>query len=278
MEMRAKSKGDDADRSPQSAGAWRDDAQPCRSRKPHADLECQTLVAEQARELAHRLRSPLGAIDLVCESLVLEQPDSEIAERLQVILRASAKLKQALDETVSTAAPRWPARQSMDLVAACARLAEADGLDYAPDGQAPVWIAAAPPDGELALSQALSLARLGSRDGEVRLDLTTFGATTPETTQGVAPGARAPGMRPSEPTAAQAGTPPASGAELSLTPKKPLGPLDQRLDGDVPTQSLAFLRLKRLRRFAAEQGGGLQVEPSRLLLRLRTLSQSTNRR
>ena len=262
MEMRAKSKGDDADRSPQSAGAWRDDAQPCRSRKPHADLECQTLVAEQARELAHRLRSPLGAIDLVCESLVLEQPDSEIAERLQVILRASAKLKQALDETVSTAVPRWPARQSMDLVAACARLAEADGLDYAPDGQAPVWIAAAPPDGELALSQALSLARLGSRDGEVCLDLTTFGATTPETTQG----------------AAQAGTPPASGAELSLTPKKPLGPLDQRLDGDVPTQSLAFLRLKRLRRFAAEQGGVLQVEPSRLLLRLRTLSQSTNRR
>ncbi|MBK5968510.1 MULTISPECIES: hypothetical protein [Thiorhodovibrio] len=57
-----------------------------------ADLECLALVTEQARELAHRQRSPLGAIDLVCESLVLEQPDSEIAERLQVILRASAKL------------------------------------------------------------------------------------------------------------------------------------------------------------------------------------------
>jgi hypothetical protein len=61
-------------------------------------------------------------------------------------------------------------------------------------------------------------------------------------------------------------------AELSVTPMNPLGPLDQRLDSEVPAQSLAFLRLKRLRRFAAEQGGALEIEPSRLLLRVRTLA------
>lgn len=204
-----------------------------------ADLECQALVAEQARELAHRLGSPLAAIDLVCESLALEQPDAEITERLQVILRASAKLKQALDETVSAAVPRWPAPQPMDLAAACARLAEADGLEYASNGQGPRWIAAAASDAELALRQALTLARLGSRDGQVRLDLVT-----------TALGTKNP-------------------VELSLTPKKPLEPLDQCLAREVPTQSLAFLRLKRLRRFAAEQGGTLEIEPSRLLLRLR---------
>ncbi|MBK1650359.1 hypothetical protein [Rhabdochromatium marinum] len=231
-------------------GGSADDCDWCRPIGGPADLECQALVAEQARELAHRLRSPLGAIDMVCESLALEQPDSEITERLQVVLRASAKLKQVLDETVSAVVPRWPTHRSMDLAAACSQFADADGLNYAPNTQAPVWIAAAPPDGELALWQALSLARLGSRNGQVRLDLIAREFTRGTTTGGA--------------TATEL----ESRAELSLTPMNPLGPLDERLDGEMPLQSLAFLRLKRLRRFAAEQGGVLEIEPSRLLLRL----------
>lgn len=226
-----------------------------------ADLECQALVAEQARELAHRLRSPLGAIDLVCETLVMEQPDSALAERMQVVLRASAKLKQALDETVSAAVPRWPARQRMDLADACARFAEAEGLDYAATGQGPIWIAAAAPDGELALWQALTLVRLGARNGQVRLDLAQVNSE--QLNREFRRGTDHPASQ-----VEATGQP----VELSLTPKHPHGPLDHRLDGEVSTNSLAHLRLKRLRRFAAEQDGALVIEPSRLLLRLRTVA------
>jgi signal transduction histidine kinase len=213
---------------------------------PRADLECQSLVAEQARELAHRLRSPLGAIELVCESLLLDQPDAEVAERLQVALTATAKLKSVLNDTLGAQVPRWPVSRPLDLIAVCTRLAAAEGIEFersapweeldAADG--PVWIAAAASDCELALWQALTLARLGSGKGQVRLSLV-------ETAKEV---------------------------EVSFTPKKPLGSLDRHLDVELPAQGLAPLRLKRLRRFAADQGGRLEVEPSRLLLRLRLVA------
>ncbi|WP_328984028.1 hypothetical protein [Thiorhodovibrio winogradskyi] len=204
------------------------------------DLECQYLVAEQARDLAHRLRSPLGAIELVCESLVMEQPESEVAERLQVALRASAKLKQALEETLSTVAPRWPVSRGLDLSAACARLARTEALLCDQFDPTPIWIAAAPDDGELALWQGLTLARLCSRDGQVCLTLTQPPAAVPM-------------------------------AEVSFTPVAPREPLDHSLEREILGHGLALLRLKRLRRFAAEQGGALQIEPSRLLLRVKTL-------
>lgn len=237
MESKQQSKGDGAEHHDLADGD-----ELCPSRRPDgclADLECQALVAEQARDLAHRLRSPLGAIELVCESLSLEQPDSEVAERLQVALRATAKLKQALNETVSAVVPRWPVQQPVDLTAACARLASVNGFDCDVGAMA-VWVAAAPAECELALWQAASLALLGSRDGQVRVAV----VQTPR------------------------------GVELSFTPKTPLGPLDERLDAEIPAQGLAFLRLKRLQRFAAEQGGALEIEPSRVLLRVRPLQEA----
>ncbi|MBK5969164.1 MULTISPECIES: histidine kinase dimerization/phospho-acceptor domain-containing protein [Thiorhodovibrio] len=213
------------------------------------DLECQFLVAEQARDLAHRLRSPLGAIELVCESLAMEQSGSEVAERLQVALRASSKLKQALEETLNNVVPRWPGSRGMDLNAACARLAQTESLVCDPFDPEPIWIAAAPNDGELALWQGLALARLCSRDGQVGLTL----AQTPTPTPAPTPTGNAPM------------------ADVSFTPVAPREPFDHCLERKILGQGLAHLRLKRLRRFAAEQGGVVQIEPSRLLLRVKTL-------
>ncbi len=65
------------------------------------ELERRSLLAEQAREQAHRLRSPLSVIELVSETLQLEIGDDRgRAERLQRVLDAVSTLSMKLTENV----------------------------------------------------------------------------------------------------------------------------------------------------------------------------------
>jgi hypothetical protein len=65
------------------------------------DLERRSLLAEQARQQAHRLRSPLSVIDLIAESLQMEsQADARGTERLARIKSAAEKLAIELSDTV----------------------------------------------------------------------------------------------------------------------------------------------------------------------------------
>ncbi len=65
------------------------------------ELERRSLLAEQAREQAHTLRSPLSVIELVSETLQLEfGEDRSHAERLQRVLDAVSTLSIALTQNV----------------------------------------------------------------------------------------------------------------------------------------------------------------------------------
>lgn len=215
-----------------------------------AERQCRSLVAEQARELAHKLRSPLGAIELVCESLLLERPDGDCAERLQVALRASAKLKQVLEESVSEYALRWRGDASLDFSALCSRFAQVNGLECECLDPEPMWVSATAQDGELALWHALALARPGCRHGRVRMTLV-------ETAQG---------------------------AELALVPADASVAPDQSglQEGPGPEavsdDALVGLRRKWLKRFAAERGGVVELDPPRLVMRLPVLSAAPSTR
>ncbi len=65
------------------------------------ELERRSLLAEQAREQAHNLRSPLSVIELVSETLQLELgEDRARAERIQRVLDAVAALSMTLTQSV----------------------------------------------------------------------------------------------------------------------------------------------------------------------------------
>ena len=65
------------------------------------ELERRSLLAEQAREQAHSLRSPLSVIELVSETLQLELgEDRGRAERIQRVLDAVTTLSMNLTQTV----------------------------------------------------------------------------------------------------------------------------------------------------------------------------------
>ncbi|WP_462321651.1 histidine kinase [Halochromatium sp.] len=65
------------------------------------ELERRSLLAEQAREQAHSLRSPLSVIELVSETLRLELGEEPgRAERLQRVLDAVSALSMNLTQTV----------------------------------------------------------------------------------------------------------------------------------------------------------------------------------
>lgn len=65
------------------------------------ELERRSLLAEQAREQAHTLRSPLSVIELVSETLQIELgEDRSRAERIQRVLDAVSTLAMALTQNV----------------------------------------------------------------------------------------------------------------------------------------------------------------------------------
>ncbi|MBK1724514.1 hypothetical protein [Thiocystis violacea] len=66
-----------------------------------ADLERRSLLAEQARQQAHHLRTPLSVIKLISETLELELIDDQAHRgRLQRLLGAASTLSNALSDTV----------------------------------------------------------------------------------------------------------------------------------------------------------------------------------
>lgn len=66
-----------------------------------ADLERRSLLAEQARQQAHRLRTPLSVVNLISETLQLELfGDRAHRERLQRLLAAASTLSTGLSDLV----------------------------------------------------------------------------------------------------------------------------------------------------------------------------------
>jgi hypothetical protein len=215
-------------------------AEPSGGVGPSADLECQALIDEQIRELAHRMRSPLGAIDLVFESLVQEHPGTVLAERLQVAMRASAKLKQSLDEAVTAFAPsRRSSTARADLSAACRCVVDETGVAAEFPDQGSLWINATDEDCALALMQALGLSRGTCGGGRTRMQVRHDGREV----------------------------------ELCFTATTP-GDVEGRID-EAPAEGLRFLRWRWLQRFATGCGGVLEGGPARFVIRLPILSGSS---
>ncbi|EGV31710.1 hypothetical protein ThidrDRAFT_1911 [Thiorhodococcus drewsii AZ1] len=66
-----------------------------------ADLERRSLLAEQARQQAHHLRTPLSVIKLISETLQLDLfDDRSHRERLQRLLGAASTLSNGLSDAV----------------------------------------------------------------------------------------------------------------------------------------------------------------------------------
>lgn len=82
------------------------------------DLECRSLLAEQARQQAHRLRTPLSVIKLISETLQLDLADNRSSsDRLGQLLGSVATLSSGLSDSVrSTRFGDGPARR-LDAIA-----------------------------------------------------------------------------------------------------------------------------------------------------------------
>lgn len=93
-----------------------------------AELELRAHLAEQARQLAHRMRTPLNVIELVCETLRIElQEEEDKAERLDAVLDAVANLSSILSETVAASRFASGPPRPVDAVGIAAHLVELYG-------------------------------------------------------------------------------------------------------------------------------------------------------
>lgn len=101
-----------------------------------AELERKSLLSEQARQLAHGMRTPLSVIELVCEAMQLEDPaDTARMERLDSVLGAAARLSSLITDTVSSArfadGPQRPTRAAE----IASRVVRLNGGRVSDDGQ-----------------------------------------------------------------------------------------------------------------------------------------------
>jgi hypothetical protein len=166
------------------------------------DLERRSLLAEQARQLAHRLRSPLSIIGLIAETLQLEsQDDANRADRLARIQDAAGSLATELAGTVKSTRFGDGPRRRLDPAALAADVIRAFGGEVltAPTA-APGELATAlvePASLEAALVHMLRLVGVGtdyngvcaqrpalraeSRNGELLLAISVTGVEPPDT-------------------------------------------------------------------------------------------------
>lgn len=93
-----------------------------------ADLERRSLLAEQARQQAHRLRTPLSVVKLISETLQLDLLGDRVQrERLQRLLGAASTLSIELSDTVrSTRFGDGPAER-VDAAILAARIVQTYG-------------------------------------------------------------------------------------------------------------------------------------------------------
>ena len=111
-----------------------------------AELERCSLLAEQARQLAHALRSPLSVVGLIGETLQVELTgDDDKRRRLDQLLGSVSRVSSILSETVNDnrfadgpRRPEDPAAMAAELVRLRGGRAELDGCSrqmlLEPDG------------------------------------------------------------------------------------------------------------------------------------------------
>jgi signal transduction histidine kinase len=161
------------------------------------DLERRSLLAEQAREQAHVLRTPLSVIDLVAETLLLElDEDPARGERLSRIKGAATTLTTKLADMVrATRFGDGPSRQ-VDIAALAANVVRAFGGEVADGSDSGGSARVEPTSFEAALVHALRLIGVGTdcngvcgqrpvlhtehRDGMVHLAIVAQGKTLPD--------------------------------------------------------------------------------------------------
>jgi hypothetical protein len=167
-----------------------------------ADLERRSLLAEQARQLAHRLRSPLSIIGLIAETLQLErQDDANRADRLARIQAAAGSLAAELADVVESTHFGYGPRRRLAPATLAADVIRAFGGEVltAPMGAAGEHAMALVEPASLAAALVHMLRLLGvgtdyngvcaqrpvlraeSRNGELLLAISVIGAEPPDT-------------------------------------------------------------------------------------------------
>lgn len=93
-----------------------------------SDLERRSLLAEQARQQAHHLRTPLSVIKLISETLQLELLDDRSRrERLQRLLAAASTLSTGLSDGVRATRFGDGPQQRLEVMALAAEVVQVFG-------------------------------------------------------------------------------------------------------------------------------------------------------
>jgi signal transduction histidine kinase len=160
------------------------------------DLERRSLLAEQARQQAHVLRTPLSVIDLIAETLQLETEDATRGERLARIQGAATTLTTKLADMVrANSFGDGPARRC-DVTALAAGIVHAFGGDVAAGSDRGDAAMVEPASFEAAVVHVLRLIGVGTdcngvcnqrpqlhaeqRDGMLLLSLSALGDAPPD--------------------------------------------------------------------------------------------------
>mgnify|MGYP001102790319 CR=1 FL=1 len=129
------------------------------------DLERRSLLAEQVRQQAHRLRTPLSVINLVAETLQLQaQSDEGRAERLARIQGAAGSLANELSVAVNAVRFGDGPRQRLDPTRLAAEVVSTFGgqVVTATAASAKTTMAVEPASLEAALVHAMRLVGVGT--------------------------------------------------------------------------------------------------------------------
>lgn len=160
------------------------------------DLERRSLLAEQARQQAHVLRTPLSVIDLIAETLQIETEDATRGERLARIQGAASTLTTKLADMVrATRFGDGPARRC-DVSALAADIVRAFGGDVVLGSDRGDAVLVEPASFEAAVVHVLRLIGIGTdcngacnqrpqlrveqRDGMLRLSVSALGDAPPD--------------------------------------------------------------------------------------------------
>lgn len=106
-----------------------------RERERLCDLELRSLLAEQARQQVHRLRTPLSVIKLITETLQLDLIDDRVmSERLRRLLGSVATLSAILTDAVQSTRFGDEPQRRVDAIAVAAAVVRVFGGRFSPNG------------------------------------------------------------------------------------------------------------------------------------------------
>jgi hypothetical protein len=136
-----------------------------------AEIECRSLLAEQARQIAHGMRTPLSVIDLICATLQMELGDDrDWAARVRSAKRAVSELSGTLSGTLNSVPFGDGACQLLDAAEIAARIIALHGGDTessSEKGAQNAKVTIDPDVFEAAVLHALRL--IGARGGNHRI-------------------------------------------------------------------------------------------------------------